>query len=314
LALELFQFQYAENAVYRAYCDHLHINPADIDHPAKIPFLPISAFKTHQVMTTAFEPETVFESSGTTGQVPSRHFVKDLSLYRESFSRAYEHFYGKPEEKCIIGLLPSYLEREHSSLVFMVNELIGKSNHPLSGFYLRDNEKLHRTLQHNELLKTPTLLLGVTYALLGFAETFPMQLRHTLVMETGGMKGRREEMTRSAVHRLLQQQFGIGLVHSEYGMTELLSQAYSKGDGIFHCPAWMKVLVHVGDDPRHVQDAPKAAQKPISGALNIIDLANIYSCAFIATEDTGRIFVNESFEVLGRLDDSEARGCSLLLV
>jgi len=314
LALELFQFQYAENPVYRAYCDHRRINPADIDHPAKIPFLPISAFKTKQVMTTAFEPAAVFESSGTTGQVPSRHFVKDISIYREGFSKSFDHFYGRPEDKCILGLLPSYLEREHSSLVMMVNELIRKSAHPLSGFYLQDHEKLHRTLQHNELLKTPTLLIGVTYALLDFAEKFPMQLRHTTVVETGGMKGRREEMTRSAVHQLLQRQLGIGLVNSEYGMTELLSQAWSKGDGIFHCPAWMKVLIRDEDDPLFVRDAARVKDKPISGAINIIDLANIYSCAFIATDDTGRLYANESFEVLGRLDDSEARGCSLMVV
>lgn len=314
LALELFQFQYAGNPVYRAYCDHRRVNPDEIDHPVKIPFLPVSAFKTQQVMTTAFEPETVFESSGTTGQTPSRHYVKDLSLYCESFLKAFEHFYGRPEDKCILGLLPSYLEREHSSLVTMVNELMVKSAQPLSGFYLHDHEKLHRTLQHNELLKTPTLLIGVTYALLDFAEKFPMQLRHTTIMETGGMKGRREEMTRNSVHRLLQEQLGIGLVHSEYGMTELLSQAYSKGDGIFHCPAWMKVMIRDEDDPLLVQDTERINDKPISGAINIIDLANIYSCAFIATDDTGRLYANESFEVLGRLDESEARGCSLMFV
>lgn len=312
LALEVFLFQYQNNSLYRSHCDNLKIAPGSVDKPGKIPFLPISAFKTHAVKTGQFEPEAVFESSGTTGQLSSKHFVQDLSIYRESFSKCFQHFYGNPEEKCILGLLPSYLEREHSSLVMMVDELIKVSRHPLSGFYLHDHDKLHRTLQHNELLKTPTLLIGVTYALLDFAEKFPMKLRHTIIMETGGMKGRREEMTRGAVHQQLQQQLGINLVHSEYGMTELLSQAYSKGDGIFHTPPWMKILIRDEDDPLNVRPASMAIDKPLTGAINCIDLANLYSCAFIATDDMGKLYPNESFEVLGRLDGSEARGCSLM--
>ena len=321
LAIELFNYQYQNNTVYRQYCNTLKINTHTIDRIEKIPFLPISFFKTHQVKTGEFEPEAVFESSGTTQTrlpdrqaINSRHFVKDLLLYRKSFTACFEKFYGAPKQKCILGLLPSYLERKNSSLVLMTEELIKASNNNLSGFYLYDHEKLHRTLIHNELLKWPTLLIGVTYALLDFAGQYPMQLRHTIVMETGGMKGRREEMTRQQVHEQLQTQLGIGLIHSEYGMTELLSQAYSKGDGIFHCPGWMKVLIRDDDDPFHVRTAANADKKPLTGVINIIDLANIYSCSFIATDDIGRLYSNESIEVLGRIDSGDIRGCSLMTI
>lgn len=312
LAMEAFGFHYENNGVYRQYCDMIHTGPGSVDRLEKIPFLPISFFKTHKVTATEFEPEMIFESSGTTGTVSSRHYVKELAVYKKSFTTCFERFYGSPAGKCIIGLLPSYLERQHSSLVMMVDELVKQSNHPHSGFYLYDLEKLHRTIMHNELLKIPTLLIGVTYALLDFAEKYPMHLRHTTVMETGGMKGRRKEMTRLQVHGILQKQFSLGLVHSEYGMTELLSQAYSKGDGIFHCPGWMKVLLRDEDDPFHVVGAAAAINHPVSGAINIIDLANIYSCPFIATDDIGRLHNNDSFEVMGRLDTSDTRGCSQL--
>lgn len=312
LALELFHFQHEYNPVYRQYCQAIKTDTTAVDRPEKIPFLPISFFKTHPVKTTEFEPGVIFESSGTTTSINSRHMVKDLAVYRKSFMTCYEKFYGSPRSKCILGLLPSYLERNNSSLVMMTDELIKASANPLSGFYLDDLEKLHRTIMHNELLKTPTLLIGVTYALLDFAEKYPMQLRHTIVMETGGMKGKREEMTRQQVHEQLQKQFALGLVHSEYGMTELLSQAYSKGDGIFHCPAWMKVLLRDEDDPFHIMSGEAAINHPLTGAINIIDLANIYSCSFIATDDIGRLHSNESFEVLGRMDTSDIRGCSLL--
>jgi len=312
LAVALFNHQHQSNIIYRQFCDSLHIKADAIDHISKIPFLPISFFKTHQVTCGAFEAAAVFESSGTTQMIPSRHFVKDLDMYRTSFFNCFERFYGLPQHKCILGLLPSYLERKNSSLVLMVDELIKASNNPLSGFYLYDLEKLHRTILHNELLKLPTLLIGVTYALLDFAETYPMQLRHTIVMETGGMKGRREELTRQEVHGILRKQLGLDLVHSEYGMTELLSQAYSKGDGIFHCPGWMKILLREEDDPFHVITAADAQNKPQTGLINVIDLANIHSCSFIATDDIGRLHANESFEVLGRADSSDVRGCSLL--
>jgi len=314
LALELFNFQYQNNSIYRQYCDTLKIRAEKIDTLEKIPFLPISFFKTHEVKTGEFDPVTVFESSGTTQTVSSKHFIKDIALYQKSFTTCFEKFYGPATGKCILGLLPSYLERDHSSLVMMTDELVKCSANSLSGFYLYDHEKLHRTLIHNELLKIPTLLIGVTYALLDYAAEYPMNLRHTIVMETGGMKGRREEMLRQEVHRQLQEQLGISLVHSEYGMTELLSQAYSKGDGIFHCPGWMKVLIRDEDDPFHISTATAVENKPLSGIINIIDLANINSCCFIATDDIGRLHANESFEVLGRVDSSEIRGCSLMVL
>ena len=314
LAVELFNYQYQSNGVYRQYCDALKINTDAVDSLQKIPFLPISFFKTHKVTSGEFEGGSIFESSGTTGSVNSKHYVKDLDLYRESFTTCFEKFYGPPRDKCILGLLPSYLERKNSSLVMMVESLIAAGENPLSGFYLYDHEKLHRTLMHNELLKIPTLLIGVTYALLDFAEKYPMQLRHTIVMETGGMKGRREEMTRQEVHAQLMESLGLSLVHSEYGMTELLSQAYSKGDGIFHCPGWMKVLLRDEDDPFKVSMAPGNNSRSVTGVINIIDLANIYSCAFIATDDIGRLHANESFEVLGRIDSSDIRGCSLMAI
>ena len=314
LAVELFNYQYQNNTIYRKYCDALKINTTVIDAVRKIPFLPISFFKTHVIKTGEFEAGTIFESSGTTGTINSKHFVKNTELYRKSFSKCFEKFYGQPENKCILGLLPSYLERKNSSLVMMTEELIRKTGNELSGFYLYDHEKLHSALIHNELLKIPTLLIGVSYALLDFAEKYTMQLRYTIVMETGGMKGRREEMTRQELHARLQDKLGVSLVHSEYGMTELLSQAYSKGDGIFHCPGWMKVLLRDEDDPFNMITAADAHTKSLTGLINIIDLANIYSCSFIATDDIGRLHNNESFEVLGRMDGSDVRGCSLMTV
>ena len=312
IALELFQFQYNNSEVYHKYCDTLKLKAEEVNTLQKIPFLPISFFKSHSIKTTIFEPETVFESSGTTTTINSRHLVKDVSLYKKSFNTCFQKFYDTANNKCILGLLPSYLERNNSSLVYMVDDLIKQSEDEHSGFYLYNLDKLHSAILHNEILKKPTILIGVTYALLDFAEKHPMQLRHTVVMETGGMKGRREEMTRQEVHQELQKNLGISLVHSEYGMTELLSQAYSKGDGIFHCAPWMKVLIREEDDPFAIYTAGDVKERPITGALNIIDLANIYSCSFIATSDVGRLYSNDSFEVLGRIDNSDIRGCSLM--
>ena len=314
LAIQLFNYQYRHNNIYRQYCDSLKTDPASVDAISRIPFLPISFFKTHTVKTGEFDTETVFESSSTTGSVNSRHFVKDIDMYTKSFTDCFQRFYGDPKNKCILGLLPAYLERQHSSLVVMTDALIKASRYELSGFYLYDHEKLQRTIMHNELLKVPTLLIGVTYALLDFAEKYPMQLRHTIIMETGGMKGRREEMTRQEVHEQLQKGLGVQLVHSEYGMTELLSQAYSKGDGIFHCPAWMKILLRDEDDPFHITQAADVTERPATGVINIIDLANIHSCCFIATDDIGRLHAHGSFEVLGRMDNSDMRGCSLMVL
>jgi hypothetical protein len=314
LAVEVFHFQHQNNNIYRKYCDTLDITADKVHAIERIPFLPIQFFKSHQITSTHFEPEAIFESSGTTTSINSKHFVKDINLYKKSFTTGFEKFYGKAKDKCILGLLPSYLERKNSSLVMMVDELIQQSDNNLSGFYLYDYDKLYSTILHNEILKQPTILIGVTYALLDFAQKYPMQLRHTIIMETGGMKGRREEITRQQVHVELQKNLGISLVHSEYGMTELLSQAYSKGDGIFHCPPWMKVLIREEDDPFKIYVASNVKQKPITGAINIIDLANIYSCSFIATDDIGRLNNNESFEVLGRMDNSDMRGCSLMML
>jgi hypothetical protein len=306
LAVDLFHFQYKHNPVYNQYVNSLPIVGQSVRSLAGIPFLPIQCFKTHTVKTTAFEAEAVFESSGTTKTINSRHYVKDLGLYKRSFLTAFRQFYGAVEDWCIIGLLPSYLERSHSSLVVMVDELIRQSRHEASGFYLYEHEKLQGILQQLEARGQKTLLIGVTFALLDFAEKFPLSLKHTIVMETGGMKGRREEMTRQQVHDILQAAFGLPAIHAEYGMTELLSQAYSAGAGILHCPPWMKVLVREEDDPFAVHPAG-------SGILNVIDLANIYSCSFIATEDVARVYEDGSFEVQGRMDNSDIRGCSLMV-
>jgi hypothetical protein len=254
----------------------------------------------------------VFQSSGTASGNRSHHFVKSLSLYKKSFSRGFEYFYGAPEKFCILALLPSYLEKGNSSLVYMAADLVRQSKHPLSGFYLHDLEKLHSTILHNEIQQTPTLLLGVTYALLDFACSFPMKLEDTLVIETGGMKGRKEEMTRYGVHEILKSNLGLEQVHSEYGMTELLSQAWSQHGGIFNSSPTLKILIRDEDDPGNVTDTASLKDKPVTGAINVIDLANLYSCSFIATDDVGTLYKNGSFEVLGRLDNSDIRGCSLL--
>jgi hypothetical protein len=297
--------------LYRKFSDSIGIDPGNIFSIGEIPFLPIQFFKTHPVTTTEFEPEIVFESSGTSRTQKSKHFVKSINLYRKSFTRAFELFYGREADWCILGLLPSYLEREDSSLVMMVNHLIKNSGHPLSNFYLDDVEKLYHTLLHNEILQQPTLLIGVTYALLDFAERYKMKLTSTTIMETGGMKGRREEITRPQVHDILQKNLGVKTVHSEYGMTELLSQAYSRGNGLFKCAPWMKVLIRDEDEPLHVTHVLKN-KAPKTGVINVIDLANIFSCAFIATDDLGKLHSNDCFEVLGRCDTSDIRGCSLL--
>ncbi len=309
LCLEIFNFQYTHNSIYQQYCNALGSIPKNIVRLEQIPFLPVSLFKTHTIKTTAFNEAVVFESSGTTKTINSKHFIKDVELYKKSFITGFNQFYGNAKNWCIIGLLPSYLERNNSSLVMMVDDLIKQSKNELSGFYLYDTEKLHQTLLQNERLKQPTLLIGVTYALLDFAEQYQMQLNYTTVMETGGMKGRREEMTRQEVHEILQNKLGVTTIHSEYGMTELLSQAYSKKEGIFYCPNWMKILVREEDDPFCIK---AAVSKTTSGLINVIDLANIYSCSFIATDDVGKLYTNGSFEVLGRKDNSDLRGCSLL--
>ncbi|HLK27443.1 MAG TPA: hypothetical protein VKT28_02595 [Puia sp.] len=307
LAIDVFHSQYQHNLLYKSYVNALKINIENINSIARIPFLPISFFKTHDIKTGSFDAEIIFESSGTTQTINSRHYVKNISLYRESFIKGFEKFYGPINDWCIIGLLPSYLERKNSSLIMMVDELIKISNHPQSGFYLYEHDKLNEVLHQLENKKQKALLMGVTFALLDFAENFPQQLKHTIVMETGGMKGRRKELTRKETHEFLKNRLGINVVHSEYGMTELLSQAYSKGEGRFESVPWMKTLVRNEDDPFDVKENG-------SGIINIIDLANIYSCSFIATEDVGNIFEDGSLEIAGRVDNSDIRGCSLLVV
>ena len=309
-ALELFHFQHQNNRVYRQFCDTLHADISKIDSLNKIPFLPISFFKTHTVVSTEFSHEAVFESSGTTQTINSKHLVKDIDLYKRSFSNAFQLFYGNPADWCIIALLPSYLERKNSSLVLMADQLIAQSQHPRSGFYLDELQQLQGVLQELELQQQKTLLIGVTFALLDFAEQYPMPLQHTVIMETGGMKGRREEITRQQVHEILTAAFKTTNIHSEYGMTELLSQAYSKGNGVFNCPPWMKILIREEDDPFAISTAGKKII--VTGAINVIDLANIYSCSFIATDDAGKLYADGSFEILGRLDNSDIRGCSQL--
>lgn len=309
LALDIFYFQFTHNLLYQSFCRQLGRTPAEVDHIEYIPFLPISFFKTHEIKTTDFQPQQVFESSRTTGSISSRHLIKSTALYVHSFQKCFRQFY--PQDYLVLGLLPSYLERENSSLVFMADDLIRHSKHSNSGFFLHNHQELAATLYHSEKEGTPTLLIGVTYALLDFFEQYPMLLQHTIVMETGGMKGRRKEITRPEVHRLLKAATGLPAIHAEYGMTELLSQAYAKSEGIFETPAWMKILIRSQDDPLEVHAA--ALHGAIyNGGMNVIDLANLYSCAFIATDDAGKLYTDGKFEILGRLDNSDMRGCSLM--
>lgn len=295
---QLSQWQAQMNPVYKEWIELARLKD--------IPFLPISFFKTHDVFI-GNKPEIHFESSGTTADVVSKHWVSDLSLYEQSFNHCFNLFYGDPSEYCIIGLLPSYLERSHSSLVYMVDHLIKRSGHSSSGFYLNEFEKLDTLLKELESKKQKTILIGVSFALMDFADAFPQQLKHTIVMETGGMKGRRVELIKSELHQYLKERLGVEHIHSEYGMTELLSQAYSIKDGLFKCPPWMKVLVSDEEDPTQLKTSGR-------GVLHVIDLANIYSCAFIATQDMAELFEDGSFKVLGRTDNSDRRGCSLLVV
>ena len=308
LALSEFFYQYEHNRVYRRYCDLIHISAGDVGSIWEIPFLPVELFKTQRVLAGGAEWEKVFSSSGTTGMEQSSHYVKHLQLYRRSFLQAFEYFYGPIGDYCLLALLPGYMENPNSSLIFMVRELIEKTGHPDSGFYLDNRQELTDKLRKLEQEGQKTLLLGVSFALLDLAEEYSLHLQHTLVMETGGMKGRRKELTRQELHGRLKEGLGVDRVHSEYGMAELLSQAYSQKQGRFLTPPWMKVMIRDYDDP--FDWAPRGR----SGGINVIDLANLYSCPFIETRDIGRILEDGSFEVLGRFDDSDVRGCSLLVV
>lgn len=306
LALKIFKFQFETNAVYRSFCDLLYKHPADVKSIAAIPFIPIQFFKTHEVIASKGEIKKIFTSSGTTGSTPSKHYVTDLKLYEESYLKGFHHFYGAVEDYVVLALLPSYLERDGSSLVYMVNDLIEKSKHTESGFYLNNLEDLAKTLIGLEAKNQKTLLIGVSFALLDLVEHVRLNLKHTTVMETGGMKGKRKEIIRQELHQILQTGFGVSEIHSEYGMTELLSQAYSKGKGVFECPPWMKLLTRDPEDALTIQQPNK------TGGINVIDLANLNSCSFIATQDLGKVQPDGSFEIIGRFDNSDIRGCNLM--
>ncbi|PTS92022.1 acyl transferase [Pedobacter sp. HMWF019] len=306
-ALAIFKHQAEHCAVYASYIRHLNIIPAHISSVLDIPYLPISFFKTHEVLSNPKIPEIIFSSSGTTGMVQSRHMVTDVSIYEDSFNKAFELFYGKIEDTCLLALLPSYLERDGSSLIYMVDALLKQSKHPDSGYFLHNHDELYQKLKKLQDNKQRTILIGVTYALLDFIERYRLDFPELIVMETGGMKGKRKEMVREELHDLLQAGFGVSAIHSEYGMTELLSQAYSFGEGIFYCPAWMKIVLRDTNDPLSL------IRNHQTGGINIIDLANVNSCSFIATQDLGKIYPDGSFEVLGRFDNADIRGCNLLV-
>jgi phenylacetate-coenzyme A ligase PaaK-like adenylate-forming protein len=308
IALKVFRFQYENNLVYREFCDFLKTDIQKVKSLEQIPFLPIQFFKSHAVVSNEITIQKTFISSGTTEMTTSKHFVSDISLYEESYRKGFSQFYGNIEDYVILALLPSYLEREGSSLIYMVEDLIQMNNNSESGFYLHNHEELIEKLIRLDTSGQNVILIGVTYALLDLIEKKSFQLQNTIIMETGGMKGKRKEMIREELHEQLCQGFGVTAIHSEYGMTELLSQAYSLGNGIFECPSWMQILI------RDTEDALTYVTEGKSGGINVIDLANINSCSFIATQDLGKKNSNGSFEVLGRFDNSDIRGCNLMVV
>ena len=307
-ALQVFRHQFKNNAIYRSFCDLLYIHSSDVKEVEEIPFLPIQFFKSHAVLSSTQAVKETFTSSGTTGSSVSKHMVTDLSWYTKSYTKSFEYFYGPIEEYTVLGLLPNYLEREGSSLIYMVDDFIKKSNKPASGFYLNNLTELSKTLIALDKKGEKVLLIGVTFALLDLIERQQFKLQNTIIMETGGMKGRRKEMIRNELHEILCAGFGVSKIHSEYGMTELLSQGYSSGDGVFDCPPWMKILA------RDTEDALTMVGTNKTGGLNVIDLANYNSCSFIATQDLGKVDNNGSFEVLGRFDHSDIRGCNLMVM
>ena len=302
LALSVFRRQAEQCAPYREYIERMGVNPHAVQRIEEIPFLPIRLFKTHEVYCGEEAPEVIFTSSATTGMTPSRHPMASLALYERAFTEAFRRFYGEPSEWSLYGLLPNYLQRSGSSLVYMADRLIQACGS--GGFYLDEYERLIADLESDP---KPKILLGVSYALWDLAERYAPKLHDTIVMETGGMKGHREELPKEAFHKILCEAFGVERIHSEYGMAELTSQAYSKGENRFYCPAWMRVAVRDVNDPLDVRfEAGR-------GGLNIIDLANYYSCSFLQTEDVARRYADGSFEVEGRIDHSEIRGCNLLV-
>lgn len=305
-ALKVFQFQFKHNRVYRSFCDLLYKHPGDISNYRDIPFLPIEFFKSREILSSDDKIQQIFSSSGTTGSITSKHYVTDLSVYESSFRAGFKLAYGNIKDYVVLALLPSYLERDGSSLIYMVNDMITESNQPESGFYLNNLSELTHKLTQLDKAGKRILLIGVSFALLDLVEQHKFQLNNTIVMETGGMKGRRKELIREELHSILKKGFGVKQIHSEYGMTELLSQGYSKGDGIFDCPPWMKILTRDPEDALTIQNTGK------TGGINVIDLANINSCAFIATQDLGRVKQDQTFEIIGRFDNSDIRGCNLM--
>lgn len=308
IALKVFRFQYENNLVYREFCDFLKTDVQKVKSIEQIPFLPIQFFKSHSVISSTNPIATTFTSSGTTGMITSKHLVTDVRIYEESYRKGFSQFYGNIEDYVVLALLPSYLEREGSSLIHMVDDLIELSNQDESGFYLHNYDELIAKLIQLDHAGQNVILIGVTYALLDLIEKHSFQLENTIIMETGGMKGKRKEMIREELHQELCNGFGVKSIHSEYGMTELLSQAYSLGEGIFESPSWMQILI------RDTEDALSYVKEGKTGGINVIDLANINSCSFIATQDLGKKYPNKSFEVLGRFDHSDIRGCNLMVV
>jgi len=306
IALQIFRFQAKNNLIYAKYLNYLNININKITQIKNIPFLPIEFFKTHKIVSVKQQEQIIFTSSGTTGFNTSKHYVTDLKIYNQSFNYIFNYFYGNPQNYCILGLLPSYLEQNSSSLVYMVSSLIKQSKNPLSGFYLNNLNELVKTLETLEKANKKYILFGVTYALLNLAENYNLTLNNAIIMETGGMKGKRKEISKQEMHKILINKLGVKTIHSEYGMTELLSQAYSKGKGIFRTPPLMRILIRDIYDPFSYIDTNK------TGGINIIDLANINSCSFIETKDLGKQFIDGSFTILGRFDNSDIRGCNLL--
>lgn len=308
IALKVFRYQHESNLVYREFCDLLKVEPQKVKALEQIPFLPIQFFKSHAVVSNTNAVQKTFTSSGTTGTITSKHLVTDTSIYEESYQKGFSQFYGNIEDYVVLALLPSYLEREGSSLIYMVEDLIQLSNHDESGFYLHNHDELIKKLTELDQSGQNVILIGVTFALLDLIEKHQFQLQNTIIMETGGMKGRRKEMIREELHQQLCKGFGVTAIHSEYGMTELLSQAYSLGDGVFECPSWIQILL------RDTEDALTYIPQGKTGGINVIDLANINSCSFIATQDLGKKNPNNSFEVLGRFDNSDIRGCNLMIL
>lgn len=307
IALEIFRFQAANVPVYAQYIHNLNVNPSKVSRLVDVPFLPVELFKSQKIVAASKQPEVVFMSSGTTGMVRSHHFVADAELYKTSFLRGFRSFYGEPSNFCILALLPSYLERDGSSLVYMMDELIKQSNHPDSGFYLHNIAEMAQKMKDLDASGQKVMLVGVTFALLDLVEEFEFNLKNTIVMETGGMKGKRREIPRPELHATLCQRMGVKSIHSEYGMTELLSQGYSFGDGIFSTPPWMRILIRDTNDPFAYTLTGQ------TGGINVVDLANLYSCSFLELKDLGKTYSDGQFEVLGRFDNSDIRGCNLLV-